>query len=119
MSLISETILSTSTHISDSTPQVLVGNKFQGDGYYGRSDGLHTVQYSVNGFLGTINLQGSLAINPSDEDWFTVYSETHTIDNDEGFTGSKIINFTGNYVWIRAFINNWTDGTIISIKLNH
>ena len=34
-------------------------------------------------------------------------------------TGSHIKNFTGNYVWVRAIISNWTDGNVASILLNH
>lgn len=119
MSLTSETILPTSTHVDDSTAQVLTGSKFQGDGYYGRSDGLHTIQYSTNNFVGTINIQATLAVNPVETDWFNVYSQTFSLIDNDGFTGSNIINFTGNYIWVRAYVSNWTDGTIISIKLNH
>lgn len=119
MSLTSQTILPTSTHVDDSAAQVLTGSKFPGDGYYGRSDGLHTVQYNLSGFLGTVSVQATLAVDPTETDWFTVYSSTYNPVNDTGETGSHIINFTGNYIWVRAHISNWTDGTIISIKLNH
>lgn len=134
MSLVSETILPTSTHVNDSTPQVLVGNKFQGDGYYGRSDGLHTIQISLNEFVGRIEMQGTLAVNPSDEDWFAISLGTGTmsvdttgalreenitfINYEQETTNCKTYNFVGNYVWVRARISNWSSGTIISIKLN-
>ena len=42
----SETILTSNTHAGDSTIETVVGNKFKGDGYYGRSDGFHSVQYT-------------------------------------------------------------------------
>ena len=44
----SETILSANTHPGDSTVTTVTGEKFKGDGYYGRSDGFHTVQYSLS-----------------------------------------------------------------------
>ena len=34
-------------------------------------------------------------------------------------TNTKNYNFTGNYVWVRAYVSNWTDGTVNSIRLNH
>jgi hypothetical protein len=111
----SETILSANTHQGDSVIQTLTGEKYRGDGYYGRSDGFHTVQYNLNGFLGTVNIQATLAISPSEDDWFTVHTQAYT-DNS---TGSYMTNFTGNYVWIRAHISNWSDGSVNSIKLNH
>jgi hypothetical protein len=115
----SETILAQQTHLGDSTVQSHTGENFKGDGYYGRSDGFHTVQYTLDGFIGTVNIQATLATEPTDDDWFTVYTQPYPVVNDEGTTISVITNFTGNYVWIRAYISNWTDGTIESIKLNH
>ena len=61
MPSISETILSNQNHPGDSTIQTVTGEKFKGDGYYGRSDGLHTVQYTVSGFEGTIDIEATLA----------------------------------------------------------
>lgn len=114
MPSISETILTQQTHPDDSNTQSVTGEKFKGDGYYGRSDGFHTVQYSLLDFSGSINIQATLAIEPTDDDWFTVYSADY-IDS----TTSKITNFTGNYVWVRAMLSTWTAGTLESMKLNH
>ena len=115
----SETILSAQTHPGDSSIQTVTGEKFKGDGYYGRSDGFHTVQYTLAGFIGTVDIQATLAVEPTADDWFTVYTQAYPVVNDEGTTGSFVENFTGNYVWIRAYVNNWTDGTVNNIQLNH
>ena len=113
MTIASETLLSAQTHPGDSVSVTTVGDQYKGDGYYGRSDGLHTVQYTYTGFTGTIAIEATLAVTPEDSDWFTVFFEN--IDQD---TASKITNFTGNYVWIRAKII-YTDGTVNAITLNH
>ena len=130
----SETILSANAHPGDSTIETVTGDKFKGDGYYGRSDGLHTIQIDLNGFLGDVQLQGTLAIDPTADDWFTVrLGSGQTIDTTgkifnaitskleytDNETSSKTYNFTGNYVWVRVYVSNWTDGTVNSIKLNH
>lgn len=130
----SELILANQMHPGDSTAQTTFGEKFKGDGYYGRSDGLHTVQVNLTGFLGDIELQGTLAVDPTADDWFNVrLGSGQTIDTTGKFvssstskleytaneTSSKTYNFTGNYVWIRTKISNWTDGTVNSIQLNH
>ncbi len=130
----SELILANQMHPGDSTAQTTFGEKFKGDGYYGRSDGLHTVQVNLTGFLGDIELQGTLAVDPTADDWFNVRlgsgqtidttgkfvsSSTSKIEYTANETSSKTYNFTGNYVWIRTKISNWTDGTVNSIKLNH
>jgi hypothetical protein len=114
----SEIILSSQTHPGDSTIETVTGEAFKGDGYYGRSDGFHTVQYTLTGFIGTIFIDATLAVNPTEDDWFTVYDQDYPISVDTGTTTSVITNFTGNYVWIRAAIV-YTDGTVNSIILNH
>jgi hypothetical protein len=114
----SETILSQQDHTGDSVTETVTGEKFKGDGYYGRSDGFHTVQYNLTGFIGTVTIQATLAIDPQDTDWFTVYTQNYSEINSESNTVNKLTNFTGNYVWIRAAVT-YTDGTVNSIILNH
>ena len=65
-------IMSNQTHPGDSTSTTVTGEKFQGDGYYGRSDGFHTVQMNVNGVAGTIQIQGTLATTPAEADYFNI-----------------------------------------------
>jgi len=130
----SETIISNQAHEGDSTVQSITGDKFKGDGYYGRSDGLHTIQVNLAGFLGDVQLQGTLAIDPTADDWFTVRlgsgqtidttgkivsATTSKLEYTDNETSSKAYNLTGNYVWIRIYVSNWTDGTVNSIQLNH
>lgn len=116
----SETILSAQSHPNDSTPITVTGEQFKGDGYYGRSDGFHTVQLTVNDFVGTIIIQASLATEPAADDWFDVTGTTHTsaVNNGPNADGSFFYNFTGNFVWVRAKVV-YTQGDVNSIKLNH
>ena len=113
----SETIVSVTTHPGDSTAETVTGDKFKGDGYYGRSDGLHTVQYNVSGVSGTIKMQGTLAIDPASTDWFDITGTDHT--HGSSVDGTIFKNFTGNFVWVRAIVSNWTDGSVQSVLLNH
>tara|TARA_B100001287_G_scaffold254069_1_gene237217 strand:- start:3888 stop:4247 length:360 start_codon:yes stop_codon:yes gene_type:complete len=117
----SETILTQNVHPGDSTTETITGEKYRGDGYYGRSDGFHTVQYNISGFIGKIDIQATLAVEPTESDYFTI-SDTALVsaDDSSGYnTGAFIYNFTGNYVWVRAYVTEWTDGDISSIQLNH
>jgi len=110
----SEIILSENTHsVSNNDIETVTGSAFKGDGYYGRSDGLHTVQYTYSGFTGVIIIQATLAVAPAEDDWFEVHSYSAS-----NASGSQVASFTGNYVWIRALVD-YTDGTINSIRLNH
>ena len=60
MSLNSENILSTQTHPGDSVVTTITGAQHKGDGFYGRSDGLHTIQVTVTGFIGKVAMQGGV-----------------------------------------------------------
>lgn len=59
-------------HPDDSVPEVVYSEPLKGDGYYGRADGLHTVQFHVTDFVGRLGIQGTLEMYPSEDDWFTV-----------------------------------------------
>ena len=79
-------------------------------------------------------MQGTLAINPTADDYFPialgsgqtidttgklVMSTSTKLEYTANETSSKSYNFTGNFVWVRVYISNWTDGSVTSIKLNH
>ena len=136
MSSKSETILSQQTHPGDSVEETAIGDKFKGDGFYGRSDGLHTIQIDLDGFIGRIEIQATLEIDPTEDDWFTIELGTgrQSVDTTglireednltfleyiESTTHSKTYNFTGNYVWVRVKVSEWTDGTVNRVLLNH
>lgn len=136
MSAISETIFDTLTHPDVSVVETRRGEKFRGDGFYNRADGFHTVQWSLSNFIGNIGIQGSLAVDPQETDWFTVRlggSSEFTVDttgkistillNALAYTtptsGAFSYNFTGNYVWVRVRINDWTAGAVNSVIMSH
>ena len=113
----STTIMPNQGHPGDSTSVTVTGEKFKGDGYFGRSDGFHTVQMNVNGVAGTIQIQGTLATTPADADFFNIAGALYD-STTAGKDGSFVFNFTGNFVWVRAVLV-YTDGTVNSVLLNN
>lgn len=134
----SEIILNSTSHPSDSTATSVTGDKFKGAGYYGFGQSSHTVEFEITGFIGVLKIQGTLASDPQSTDWFdvsllgensfsvdttglvssnntTVKQVTHTVAN----TSVKIYNFTGNFTWVRAVVEDWTYGTVNRVLLNH
>ena len=94
------------------------GNKEKGDGYFGSSDGLHTVAFTTNeNFIGSVKLQGTLAANPSDNDWFDI-PETMQDYAYPGENSTRFANFTGLFVWVRPVLSI-EQGAMHSIKYNH
>jgi hypothetical protein len=104
------------------------GDSIRGDGYYGFSDGLHTVQVSLNNFTGRIIVQGSLATSPGATDWFDIKLNGNTPYVQ--YTNSSVteaFTFQGNIVYLRAQVDRSyitptpalnTVGTIDQILLN-
>ena len=86
----------------------------QGDGYYNFGDGLHTATFTFNNFVGSVRLEASLAITPTNSDWFTINNTTFT----NPANGSNFVNFYGNFVWIRA-TGTLTSGSITTIRYNY
>jgi hypothetical protein len=104
-------------------PVNVVGPACRGAGYVGGNDGLHTVQYSVTNFIGTIQIQATLCLEPTENDWFTVATFDFpnriftTMRRDtEVLTG--IEHFVGKYTYVRANVD-YTFGSIGVIQLNH
>ena len=125
------TLLSTSTYSNSATLQ---SDKAQGDAYFGMSDGLHTIAIQLNDFIGTIKIQGSLATDPQETDWFDISLSSGATGVDttgkiadalvtslpytQIETSMKSYNATGNFVWLRVDVSNWTGGTISRIEMN-
>jgi hypothetical protein len=106
---------------STSTVMIYVSDKVKGDGYYGGSDGLHTVTYTcAPTFVGTVTMQASLASSPTDADWFTVPNTDvrYTVFEDRSTSTVDYYNFQGNYVWLRGRVAI-ADGAVEVIHYNH
>ena len=94
-----------------------VTDKFKGDGYFSQADGLHTVAYHVNTTCtGAIKMQGSLATTPTEDDYFDIDNTTFTTDQS---TTINSVNFTGNFVWVRAKCTSNTAGSVTKILYNN
>jgi hypothetical protein len=103
------------------TTLVYKSDKVKGDGYFGGSDGLHTVAFTASRYFhGTITMQATLASEPVETDWFNIYGTTSTYTplNSRSTSTVDIYNFTGNFVWVRGYIAI-NEGTVSVIQYNH
>jgi hypothetical protein len=88
-------------------------DKVEADSYYGYTDGLQTIAISYNAFKGRITVQGSLALTPTDNDWFDIqvsgglnaagggYKQFPTTGT-AGFTGVEAYTIQGNFTYLRV-----------------
>lgn len=107
--------------VNTTTTMVYYSEKIKGDGYFGSSDGLHTVMISADmNFVGTATIQASLATNPGSDDWFDVNGTSVSYDLMDPRTGGTVdcVNFTGNFVWVRGLVQI-DRGVVESILVNH
>lgn len=113
------TILLSSISAEDTTADssFLYSDKQKGAGYHKTSNGLHTAAYVLDNFAGTIKLQGTLELYPGDDDWMDI-DGTEIGGDSSAWNSVETINFTGNFVWIRAAYN-LQNGTITSVRYNH
>jgi hypothetical protein len=93
-----------------------IGNKFPGAGYSSTIGCLHTVSISVSNFIGRVYIEGSLASDPQEGDWFAIELESkpyiqfpkdknRPTGSNGGDTETLAYSFSGNYIWIRARLN--------------
>jgi hypothetical protein len=99
--------MATSTVLLTNTAEMsYTGVATRGDGFYGYSDGLHTVSVHVNDFTGRIWVQATLVENPTEADWFNIaLSATKDFLQLDASTSTQGITFTGNFVYLRAYVD--------------
>lgn len=80
-----------------------LSDALRGDGYYGYRDGTQTLAVTFNNFIGRIQIEATLEINPNEQDWFPVwmnrafpYKQYSTATN-----GTESFSVRGNFVLIR------------------
>lgn len=106
-----------STEAADSN--YTYSDKKQGAGYHRQSNALHTVVYAVDSFIGVIKLQGTLELYPGESDWVDIEDTVIGTNYDSSaWTAAHSINFSGNFVWLRAAYN-LQNGTISQIRYNY
>lgn len=93
------------------------GTKQKGAGFSNTIGCNHTVSISVVNFIGRVYIEGSLASDPAETDWFPIkligmldYIQFPRDPNaptgaNRGDTSVIACSFSGNYIWLRARIN--------------
>jgi len=115
-------LVSQTTTESPNLSQYTFSEKQKGDGYYNLGEGKHTVVFLFDNFKGSVKIQATLAVTPTDADWFDVVYDSNPSDltalDSTPLVTAEYRNFTGNFTWIRAaYILE--EGTIREIRYNH
>jgi len=97
--------------MNPTTATMMIGNgmpdqlsdHIRGGGYYGFRDGYHTMSIQFNNFVGRIQIEGTLELEPTEADWFPIWL-TQTVPYKQYTTpksGSEAVGFRGNFVLLR------------------
>lgn len=75
------------------------------------SNGISTFSINLNNFTGNIGVEGTLAIDPAENDWFKIYINNNETIAYNNFSGIDSYVLEGLYQWIRFYYTEQS-GTI-------
>ena len=107
-----------SVNVLSSTGNVMnqYSQQIEADSYYGFTDGLHTIQCTYNNFSGSLHIQGTLSLDPVDNEWFDIVpdivygnsfevTDSGTYNTLDSITESQAYTFTGNFTYVRVYMD--------------
>ena len=103
----------------------MTGNTQPAAAYYLGNQDLQTVNLSLTNVTGNIVIEASLATSPSSTDWFKVYelvANANAASNSAPKIASNASSYTnveGNFVYMRAKVNDFKGGTVNFVKLSY
>ena len=101
------------------------GDAVQAAAYYLGSRELQTVNINLHHLTGNIVIQASLSGSPTDTDWFNTYKLEANYQAANGTplannaNASMAVNITGNFVWLRAQVENFAHGVVNFVKVSY
>ena len=106
-------------------PYTVTGNTQPAAAYYLGNRDLQTVNIKCTNLTGNIVIQASLATNPTNNDWFKVYelvADANATPNSApqlASNASVYTNIEGNFVYMRAKLEGFNNGTLQFVKLSY
>lgn len=106
-------------------PYTLTSNSQPAAAYYLGNQDLQTLNLRLSGVTGNIVLEASLASIPSNTDWFKVYeleANANAPANSASYIASNASlysNVEGNFVYLRAKIEDFQGGTVNFVKVSY
>lgn len=121
--LLSETTWN--SNVANGNSYTVTGNSQPAAAYYLGNQDLQTVALKVTNCVGNIVIEASLATTPSETDWFGVYklvANANATPNSApqiASNASVYTNIEGNFVYMRAKVEDFAQGGVQYIKLSY
>jgi hypothetical protein len=109
----------------NSAPYTVTGTSNPAAAYYLGNRDLQTVAVKLTQVTGNIVIEASLATTPTNNDWFQVYmlvANANAAPNtapEIASNASVYTNIEGNFVYIRAKIEDFNAGILHYVKLSY
>lgn len=106
-------------------PYTVTGNSQPAAAYYLGNQDLQTVNMNLSGCTGNIVIEATLAASPSSTDWFKVHeliANANATPNSApqlASNASVYTNIEGNFVYMRAKIEDFAGGVVNFVKLTY
>lgn len=103
----------------------VTGNSQPAAAYYLGNRDLQTVNYRLSQVTGNIVIQATLASSPTDTDWFQVFkleANANAPANSASQLASNVSAYTnveGNFVYLRAKIEDFAGGIVQYVKVSY
>lgn len=95
-------------------PYTVTGDSQPAAAYFLGNQDLQTVNYSLLNCTGNIIIEATLASSPGETDWFKVYEFEAVSANTTTYT-----NIDGNFVYVRAKVEDFEQGAVNYIKVSY
>ena len=106
-------------------PYTVTGNSQPAAAYYLGNRDLQTVNVKLTNVTGNIVIEASLASTPTSTEWFRVYeleANANATPNSApqlASNASIYTNIEGNFVYMRAKVEDFDGGTVQFVKLSY
>lgn len=100
----------------DGSSLLFYSNAVPAANYYGGNGSVQTIIYRLDNVQANITIQASLNDLSEQAHWFDVHTFN---DGSTVHDGISSVNVTGNFVWLRARVELFEEGTIDSITASY
>jgi hypothetical protein len=114
--LLQDVIYGTASGNYDGSSQDFVSNALPAANYYGGQGSLQTIIFRLTNFSGIITIEATLNDAQDSAPWFDVYEYDAA---SSAVTDYHPANVTGNFVWLRARVQNFDSGEINFVTVSY
>ena len=120
VTLLPSTTYGTPSGNYDGSSEDFIGDPQKAANYYRGRGGTQTIRWVYLGVQGKVTIQATLDNDPADSRWFDIAAtgDSSTVDSTT-ITATYVEAVVGNFVWLRAVVSNFKDGTIEVVQATY